>query len=1065
MVNFMGVVGTIERDYKGSVIEEDVFKFWRDNNIYGLVKSRLKDKPKLYFLDGPPYVTNPIHVGTAWNKILKDAFLRYFRMIGYNVRDQPGYDMHGLPIEVMVEKKLGLKFKKDIEKLGVDNFIEECEKYALENLKIMEGQFKNLGVWMDWDHPYRTIDSNYIQAAWWLVKRAYERGLLSEGYMVFHWCPRCETVLSGYEVTDEYRDVRDPSIYVKFPLENSSNEYILIWTTTPWTLPSNVAIMVHPKEVYVKARVGNEIYILAEARCEAVFNEVGVNYDIIERFTGASLEGLRYVPALLDEVPLQQKFRGVHRVVLSEEFVTMDEGTGCVHSAPGHGEEDFIVGLKYNLPILCPVDDRGIFTVEAGKYAGKSIWEANSEIIEDLKRKGLLFHQSWIVHRYPHCWRCKSPLILKATTQWFINVPEIRSSLIAENERVEWIPDWAGKNRFRNWLENVREWVISRQRYWGIPMPIWRCENCGSIVVIGSLNELKSMAINFVELKDLHKPWIDSVLLKCGKCGGIMRRVSDVLDVWMDSSVAPWASLNFPVSTEEFEEWWPPYFVLEGPDQTRGWFYTLLVSGYIGFGMAPYKKVLMHGWSLDEQGRPMHKSLGNVIAPEEVFSRFSRDALRFYELQCTPWEDLKFSMKELEEVYKVLTIMWNVYYFASLYMNLDSYSPEKYTLDSLSDYLQPEDLWLLSCFEFMVKKCNLSMEKFHIHELARAIRSFIVDDMSRWYIRLIRRRIWLEGEDKSKYAVYAVLYHVLLRLLKLSAPIIPFITEKLYQSIFRVADPSLPETIHLCDWPKPIEKFIDESLLKYMDLVRDIVETSYKIRQEKRLKLRYPLREIIVFTDDIDVIKSVELFRGVLLDQCNVKDLKIMPLSESSKYKVYEVFINYSSLGPKYKSLIPKIVDKIQSMDAGKLKFEIENIGFVKINVDGVEVQLDRGDLNFEVKIVSGYGFSSFKYGEIVLNCVVDRMLMAEGLARDVVRRLQSMRKELDLPVDAYVDAYICVDDPETLSLLKGMEHYILSEVRVRNLIIDSTKPMDGYYEKNWEIGDQVFEMGIRWVK
>ncbi|MEM3394221.1 MAG: class I tRNA ligase family protein, partial [Candidatus Methanomethylicia archaeon] len=333
--------------------------------------------------------------------------------------------------------------------------------------------------------------------------------------------------------------------------------------------------------------------------------------------------------------------------------------------------------------------------------------------------------------------------------------------------------------------------------------------------------------------------------------------------------------------------WWPPYFILEGPDQTRGWFYTLLVSGYIGFGMAPYKKVLMHGWSLDEQGRPMHKSLGNVIAPEEVFSRFSRDALRFYELQCTPWEDLKFSMKELEEVYKVLTIMWNVYYFASLYMNLDSYSPEKYTLDSLSDYLQPEDLWLLSCFEFMVKKCNLSMEKFHIHELARAIRSFIVDDMSRWYIRLIRRRIWLEGEDKSKYAVYAVLYHVLL---KLSAPIIPFITEKLYQSIFRVADPSLPETIHLCDWPKPIEKFIDESLLKYMDLVRDIVETSYKIRQEKRLKLRYPLREIIVFTDDIDVIKSVELFRGVLLDQCNVKDLKIMPLSESSKYKVYEVF-------------------------------------------------------------------------------------------------------------------------------------------------------------------------------
>jgi isoleucyl-tRNA synthetase len=1065
VVDFMGVVGTIERDYRGSRVEEEIFNWWRSNDVYLKVKERLKDKPKLYFLDGPPYVTNPIHVGTAWNKILKDAFLRYFRMAGYNVRDQPGYDMHGLPIEVMVERKLGLKTKKEIESLGVDRFVEECKRYALENLKIMEGQFKDLGVWMDWDKPYMTIDPNYIQAAWWLVKRAYERGLLSEGYMVFHWCPRCETVLSGYEVTDEYRDVRDPSIYVKFPVEGKSGEYILIWTTTPWTLPSNVAIMVNPKETYVKVQVGDEKYILAEARCEAVFNEVGLSFKVLEKFSGASLEGLKYTPALLDEVPAQRKIRGVHRVVLSEEFVSMEEGTGCVHSAPGHGEEDFIVGLRYGLPVLCLVDDRGIFTSEAGKYAGKSIWDANAEIIEDLKRKGLLLHQSWIVHRYPHCWRCKSPLILKATTQWFIRVPEIRDALIAENERVEWIPEWAGKNRFRNWLESVREWVISRQRYWGIPMPIWKCSNCGNFVVIGSIEELKSMSQSPLELKDLHRPWIDSVTLKCGKCGGVMRRIPDVLDVWMDSSVASWASLNFPVSREEFDEWWPPYFILEGPDQTRGWFYTLLVSGYIGFGIAPYKRVLMHGWSLDEQGRPMHKSLGNVIAPEEVFNKYSRDALRFYELQCTPWEDLRFSMKEVEETHRALTIMWNVYYFASLYMNLDGYSPQKYPLPSMIDHLQPEDRWLLSRFESIVKHCNESMGKLHIHEVARAVRSFVVDDLSRWYIRLIRRRIWLEGDDPSKNAVYSVLYHVLLRLLKLSAPIIPFITEKLYQSIFRVADPSLPESIHMCDWPKPMGEFIDESLLKSMEIVRDVVEASYKVRQDKRIKLRYPLKEMIIATDNPEVVKGIEYFRNVVIDQGNVKNLSLIPLSEASKFKVYDVLVNYSSLGPKYKGLLPKILLKIESMDAYSIKSEMDSKGYVTLNVDGVDVQLSKEDLTFEEKVKEGYGYTKFKYGELYLNCSIDRELMAEGLARDVVRRLQAMRKDLDLPVDAYVDAYVCVEDPETLELLKSMEWYILREVRVRNLSLGLKKPPGTYYEKVWEIGDQVFGMGISWVK
>ncbi|MEM2136865.1 MAG: class I tRNA ligase family protein, partial [Candidatus Methanomethylicia archaeon] len=710
---------------------------------------------------------------------------------------------------------------------------------------------------------------------------------------------------------------------------------------------------------------------------------------------------------------------------------------------------------------VCPVDDKGIFTVDAGKYAGKRIWEANSEIIEDLRVKGYLLHQSWVVHRYPHCWRCKSPLFLKATTQWFIRVPEIRDKLIMENEKVSWVPDWAGRNRFRNWLENVREWVISRQRYWGIPLPIWRCNNCGNITVIGSVEELKNLALNFSGISDLHRPWIDSIILKCGRCGGVMRRVPDVLDVWMDSSVASWASLNYPATLDEFESWWPPQFILEGPDQTRGWFYTLLVSGYIGFSMAPYKTVLMHGWSLDEHGRPMHKSLGNVIAPEEVFSKYSRDALRWYELQCTPWEDLRFSMKELDEVYRVLTTMWNVYYFASLYMNLDGYSPAKYPLDSLMDHLLLEDKWLLSKFELMVKDCNMSMDKFCIHELARSIRNFIIEDMSRWYIKLIRKRIWLEGEDKSKYAVYAVLYHVLLRLLKLSAPIIPFITEKLYQSIFRSADPSLPESIHACEWPLPIERFIDESIIKFMDIARDIVESSYRIRQEKQFKLRYPLKELIVSTNNPDVFRCIDMFRNVILDQCNVKDLMVISMEEASRYKSYEVFVNYSSLGPKYKGLLTKIASKLQSIDSSKLKLDLDERGFVEIEVEGVPVRLGVDDLKFEEKILAGYGFCKFKYGFLFLNCIWDRNLMAEGLARDVVRRLQAMRKDLDLPVEAYVDVFVVVNDGETLELLKSVEWYILREVRVRNLFLGFEKPDGKYYERDWEIGDLLFKMGI----
>ncbi len=1056
----MSVIGVVGREYIGNDVEKEIFEWWEKNKIYEKAKKLREGRPKFYFLDGPPYVTNPIHVGTAWNKILKDAFLRYFRMRGYDVRDQPGYDMHGLPIEVMVEKKLGLKTKKDIETLGIKRFVEECRSYALEHLKILEKQFKDLGVWMDWEKPYMTITQDYIEAEWWVVKKAEEKGLLAEGYMVFHWCPRCETVLSGYEVTEEYREVKDPSIYVKFPIEGKNNEYILIWTTTPWTLPANVAVMVHPEYTYVKTKVGDEVYILAEARCEPVFKEAGLKYEIIERFPGSQLEGLKYIPPLLEEVDAQKKIRGVHRVVLSKEFVTLTEGTGCVHSAPGHGEEDFLVGLEYNLPVISPVDNTGKFTSEAGKYAGKLIWDANEEIIEDLKRKGLLLHRGWIVHRYPHCWRCKTPLILRATKQWFIKVPEIRDKLLEENDKVIWVPDWAGKSRFRNWLLNVRNWVISRQRYWGAPLPIWICKKCGKRIVIGSISELKKRAIKMPEEFDLHRPWIDEVVLKC-ECGGEMYRVPDILDVWMDSSVASWASLGFPSRKDEFEKWWPADLVLEGPDQTRGWFYTLLVSGYIGFDMAPYKRVLMHGWSLDATGRAMHKSLGNVIYPEEVFNKYSRDALRWYELQCTPWEDLRFSMKEVEEVYRALKIMWNVYHFASLYMNLDKYSPSKYNLEIMKKHLQPEDIWILSKTQALVKKATEAMDKLHVHELARALREFIVEDVSRWYIKLIRRRTWIESEDPTKYAAYATLYHVLLTFLKLAAPIIPFITEKLYQEMFRPADKTLPESIHMCDWPKPVEELLDEEVIELMDIAKSIVEASMSARQSAKIKLRYPLSELVVASDEPKVKMAIERFYSIISEQSNVKKINLISKSDETKYIKLRIQPNYSTLGPKLKDKLKNLITILESLDPHEIKRSLESKGVFEVEINGRKIELTSDDLIITEEVKENYMKNDFNLGSVYLNIKLTEELVAEGLAREVVRRLQEMRKELDLPIEAYVDAYVAVSNKKLLDMLKTMEWYILREVRVKELLLTQTPPYKASYEKLWRIDGEEFRMGI----
>jgi len=1057
-------VGKLPKEYFPQKYEEEIINFWDSNRIYEKTKLKLKGMPKFYFLDGPPYVTNPPHVGTAWNKTLKDVVIRFKRMQGYDVRDQPGYDCHGLPIEVKVEEELGIKSKKDIEeKIGIEKFIERCKQYAIENIDKQTKIFKNLGIWMDWENPYVTYKDDYIEAIWWTIKIAEEKGLLQKGLKVIHWCPRCETALAGYEVTDEYRIIKDNSIYVKFPLKNKEKEFILVWTTTPWTLPANVAIMVHPNAIYVKAKVDDEVYILAEERCEPVFNEVKKPYKVVSKFLGKELEGLEYIPPLLEEVLIQSKVKNAHKVILSEEFVSIKEGTGCVHVAPGHGEEDFIVGMDYKLPIICPVNSSGVFTEEAGKYSGKKLNDANLEIIEDLKRKNLLLHASLIEHTYPHCWRCKTPLILRATEQWFLKVTSFKHKLLEENEKILWIPEWAGSKRFKDWLLGARDWVISRQRYWGAPLPIWICKNCGNKKVIGSIEELKKEAINFPEKIELHRQCVDKIFLKCD-CGELMKRVPDIIDVWVDSGVASWASLNYPKKLDEFKKWWPADLIIEAHDQTRGWFYSQLGAGIVAFDSTPYKSVMMHGHTLDAFGQKMSKSLGNFISPDDVITKYGRDILRFYELQCTIWEDFRFSWNALEDVFRSLKIVWNVFSFASLYMNLDKFSPKDWPIEKIWNNLRLEDRWLISKTESLKLNLTKEMENYNIHLAARALNEFVLEELSHWYIRLVRRRFWQEKSSLDKMAAYATLYYALSNWIILAAPFMPFLTEKIYQVMIKPAEPFSEESVHMKNWPKPNLKLIDNDLENKMNLIKEIVAAVASARQAKKIKLRQPISRIIVVSDFPTIEDIIESFKHIILEQGNAKKIEVLTLKDEEKLKRIITVPNYQSIGPVFKERTEEIANNLKKID-GKLileSFKINGSYTLKINNESFKIVPEM--VSFKEEMPEDFSMGIFSNGRIYIDTKVSEELIKEGFIREIVRRLQEMRKKMDLPVEAYISAYIIAPEEKERSWLISSKDYLKEEVRIKKLMLPKTKrikqKMD--FEEEWNINGKIYKMGIK---
>jgi isoleucyl-tRNA synthetase len=836
--------------YDFKAVEKEIADFWKKEKIYEKAKQKnIKGEP-FYFCDGPPYATGQIHPGTAWNKTIKDAFCRYMRMRGYNVRAQPGYDTHGLPIEVKVEQELEIKNKAEIEKkIGIEKFIKKCRDFATKYIGVMGDQFLSLGIWMDFDDPYITYKDSFIESSWKTLKLAHEQGLMHEGSYVLPYCFRCETTIANYEL--EYAEETDPSIYVKFKLdEGDANDYLIIWTTTPWTLVGNMAVMVHPTLTYVKVKVDEEIWVVAKQRLEHLLEMTGKSGVIMEEVSGKKLEGKKYLH------PFQEKIKKEYprRVVLSDEYVTVEDGTGLVHCAPGHGPEDFIIGKRFDIEIFSPVDEHGNYTKEAGDFAGKNVRKANAEIIKMLKDKGVILHEARIRHRYPHCWRCKTQLIFLATKQWFIAISKMKEKMLAEVDATNWTPAFA-KERFKEFVNNAPDWCISRQRYWGIPLPIWKCTKCDKMRVLGSKEELGA------EVKELHRPYIDEIELVC-ECKGKMKRIPDVLDVWFDSGNAVWASLD---AKEEKTYNGRADLIIEGQDQIRGWFYSLLGSGVVKYGHCPYKSILMHGFFVDEKGEKMSKSVGNFVPLEDIIAKYGADSFRLWGTGNTIWEELKFNWDDLKESNGDLNTLFNLVTFLERF-----YPAKKISVKGLA----PEDKWLVSKTNNVLKAYREAFAANEPNRAINAVRDFAVDEISRFYMKIAKDRI--AREDNSDAALCSI-YYAVFTSIKLLAPVTPFTSEYLYQRFFRKYEKQA--SISFFSIEDEVQADINLGQEKEMETVKEIITSALTARQEAKIKVRWPIRNLYIETKSHETKESLKNLSGIISRLVNVKNIIVSETS------------------------------------------------------------------------------------------------------------------------------------------------------------------------------------------
>ena len=1061
----------VEGSYDPVALEKRVAAFWEENKVFNMVVAGRKGRKVWGFLEGPPTMNGFMHVGHARGRAMKDVVIRFKTMQGYDVWRQGGWDCQGLPVELEVEKKLGTKTKKELEeKIGLERFVNECKGLVDYYLSHWRRASERLGLWLDYDNAYQTRRDRYIEFGWWTLKRANERGLLAEDFKVVPVCPRCETSLSGHEVAQGYSRVTDPSIHLKLKLVDGEKEFIVVWTTTPWTLPGDEAVTVHPSYEYARVRVRDEIWIVAKQLVERVMEELGVTeYSVAGVVQGKDLAGRRYVHPLLDEVPQHKEHRGrFDHAIVCGEHVTLEEGTGCVHTAPAHGPDDFLVGKEYGLPIFCSVDMSGHFKKEGGKYAGQFVKDADPLITEDLKRKGLLLRSGKIEHEYPLCWRCDSPLLYLADMQWFLRVEPIRNKLLSENQSIRWAPDWAGTARFGDWLRNADDWCISRSRIWGSPLNVWRCEKCGCKKVVGTIDELKSLAKSLPEHFELHRPWVDMIVLKCQDCGGDMKRVEFVLDCWFDSGIAHAAQVDYLSDKRPFEGLYPYDFITEAVDQTRGWFYSLIFTGVVDFNERPYRSVLCQGLVLDKFNEKMSKSRGNVVWALDAMDKVGTDPLRLYMLwKASPWDPLSFDYDELVQITRWLTILWNVFGFATTYMDLDGFDPRRFKVDGMRDNLRLEDKWILARTQSLIKGVTEGVESYSLHTPVRLMMGFIVEDLSRLYVRLARRRTWVEKDDPDKLAAYATLHRTLSTLVRLLAPFAPYITEELYQYLVRSADPKASQSVHACDWPSVDDTLVDERLEAQMKIVQGLISSALYARQKSQVKLRWPVRAVWVIPSTPEVAEAVSNMRMVLLDQTNSKEVKVVEVGEYPEGVEVEVEPEYSVLGPRLRGRVPEVAAALKKIGWRETKRRLEADRGLKVTLgDGSTVELDPSEISFKESLPSNLSSVQSEYGRVYVDVTRTPELLAESLAKEVVRRVQTMRKEMNLRIEEFVDVVLRVQEDESLQLLKLLEAYVKSEVRARNVVFLGSREefnyLEGSHVKAWDVEGEQIEIAVK---
>jgi len=1012
--------------------ERAVLDFWKEKKIFERSMEMRDGAPKYTFYDGPPTANGKPHIGHVLTRAIKDMIPRYHAMKGAYVPRKAGWDTHGLPVEIEVEKLLGLDGKEQIEKYGLEPFIEKCKESVWKYKGMWEDFSDTVGFWADMDNPYVTYHNDYIESVWWSLKEIYSKGLLYKGFKIVPYCPRCGTPLSSHEVAQGYKDVRERSAIAKFKIKGE-DAYFLAWTTTPWTLPSNVALCVNPAEKYVRVKHGDDVFILAAALCDRVLGEG--QYEVIAEYVGKDLEYIEYEPLFNFVSPAEKCW-----YVTVADYVTMDDGTGVVHIAPAFGEDDAVVGRRYGLPLVQLVDQKGEMTAETD-WPGVFCKDADKLVLRNLKDRGLLFAAPEFTHSYPHCWRCSTPLIYYARNSWFIKMTAVRDRLIKNNETVNWIPESIGKGRFGDWLENVQDWGISRNRYWGTPLNIWEC-SCGNIHSVGSIEELRTLAPDCPADIELHRPFIDSVTFKCDKCGGEMHRVPEVIDCWYDSGSMPFAQYHYPFENKElFESQFPADFISEAVDQTRGWFYSLLAISTLLFDCAPYKNVIVLGLVQDEDGQKMSKSKGNAVDPFDALKRHGADAIRWYfYTNSAPWLPSRFSDRAVTEGQrKFLGTLLNTYAFWVLYADIDSFDPTKYSLSDCA--LTVMDKFILSRMNSMVKDVDTELSNYCIPEAAKALYSF-VDELSNWYVRRSRERFWVSGMPDDKVAAYMTLYTSLVTLAKAAAPMVPFISEDIYQNLVRTVDKNTPESVHLCDFPAVCESMIDKKLEDDMEFILNVVVLGRSARNGANIKNRQPLSEIYVKTDR----EVSDYYRDIVEDELNVK--KAVFVSDVSAFSSYSFKPQLKTVGPKYGKHLGEIKKTLSELDGNAAMAELEEKGALKFSFGGDDVVLTKDDLLIEVMQKEGY-YSVADHGiTVALNITLTDALIEEGYVRELISKIQMMRKDAGFDVTDHI--MLSVDGNEKLA---GVLERNLAAIS-KSVLADGSDT-DGGISKEWDINGE----------